>query len=164
MILLCHNFTRTLYAQTFAGTYPCRDHGLACRKASAACRAGEKKAKDIHKVQSSYQSQPAPNESSLCLVLIRGNFCLKAAAHLHLVLGMFSRAGTAKQVPLCSLAAGSGPNPVPCFPNTTLGVIQLNSGCQCCRGTQEPSGATPSLAKASAKPGCSALGLQPWAT
>lgn len=110
------------------------------RKGSAACRAGERKRTDIHKVQSSYQSQPAPNESSLCLVLIRGKFYLKTATHLHLFLGMFLWAGTAKQVPLCSLAAGRGPNPVPYFPNTTLGVIQLNFGASAAVAQRSPAG------------------------
>lgn len=116
-------YTYTLFTDFFCGYLSMQRPWTCLRKGSAACRAGERKRTGIHKVQSSYQSQPAPNESSLCLVLIRGNFYLKTATHLHLFLGMFSWAGTAKQVPLCSLAAGRGPNPVPCFPNTTLGVI-----------------------------------------
>lgn len=52
-----------IYSQTFAGTYPFRDHGLAYRKASAACRAGEKKRKDIHKVQSSLTGVNLPQMS-----------------------------------------------------------------------------------------------------
>lgn len=65
-------------------------------------------------------------------------FLPQTAIHLHLVLRMFSWAGTAKQVPLYALAAGSGPNPVPCFPNRNEGVIQLNFGARAAVARRSP--------------------------
>lgn len=55
-------------------------------------------------------------------------FLPETAIHLYLILGMFSWAGMAKWVPLCALAAAGGSDPVPCFPNRNLGVMELNLG------------------------------------
>lgn len=128
-----------------------------CLQKSLSCLQGreEKKKRHPQSVIFSNQSQPAPNESILCLVLIRGNFYLK-------------------QQYICTYTLRCSPEQA--RPNRShFALWQLEVGQILCpasqteiweqfswievpvllwhRGAHPPRGATPSLAKASAKPG-----------